>query len=93
MKTIGIFEAKTQFPRLCTEVEETRVPILVKRRGHPVVIISPVPPEYGQSRPDIVTDLENWKKEHGPGEPRGEFPEVWKKRVSRATSPLTEDGK
>ncbi len=93
MKTIGIFEAKTQFPRLCTEVEETRSPILVKRRGHPVVIISPVPPEYGQSRPDIVSDLERWNKEHGRREPRAEFPDVWKKRVSRATSPLTEHEK
>lgn len=90
MKTIGIFEAKTQFPRLCTEVEANGAPILVKRRGRPVVMISPVPPEYSQDRPDILSDWQAWEKKHGDREPAEEFPEVWKRRNSRSTSPLEE---
>jgi len=90
MKTIGIFEAKTQFPRLCSEVEANRAPILVKRRGRPVVMITPVPLEYGRERPDILSAWQEWKREHGDREPSGDFPEVWKRRTSRSSNPLEE---
>lgn len=43
MKTIGIFEAKTKLSDICAQVAATGEPVLVTRRGHPMVRIDPIP--------------------------------------------------
>jgi prevent-host-death family protein len=42
MKTAGIFEAKTKLSELCDEVARTGEPVLVTRRGKPLVRIDPI---------------------------------------------------
>ena len=42
MKTIGIFEVKTHLSDICDQVSKTREPVLVTRRGVPIVRIDPL---------------------------------------------------
>ena len=42
MKTIGIFEAKTKLSEVCEEVVRTNMPVMITRRGAPLVCIEPV---------------------------------------------------
>lgn len=42
MKTVGIFEAKTKLSELCEQVAESREPVVVTRRGAPLVRIDPI---------------------------------------------------
>lgn len=90
MKTVGTFDAKTHFTGLCQQVAETGSPIIVSRRGRPLVMISPVPSHIDQKREDILSSWQSWEREHGRDE-RGEFPDVWKMRNSRNKNPLQED--
>ena len=41
MRTVGLFEAKTKFSELCGEVADTGQPVVVTRRGIPLVRIEP----------------------------------------------------
>lgn len=41
MRTIGLFEAKTKFSELCEGVAERGEPVVVTRRGKPLVRIEP----------------------------------------------------
>ena len=86
MKTIGIFEAKTHFPALCAGVALSRTPVLVSKRGRPLVMIEPVREELTGGRSDIHTAWRAWKAEHP--EPAGDFPEVWRQRGKTKTNPL-----
>ncbi len=90
MKSIGIFQAKTHFPSLCNEVAATGSSVLVRRRGRPVVVISPVPAEFEQERTDILSAWQAWESSFGEDEPEEDFPEVWKHRTDRKSSPLEE---
>ncbi|MBN1270120.1 MAG: type II toxin-antitoxin system Phd/YefM family antitoxin [Kiritimatiellae bacterium] len=42
MKTVGIFDAKTRLSEICDEVAESREPVVVTKRGTPLVRIDPV---------------------------------------------------
>jgi prevent-host-death family protein len=42
MKTVGLFEAKAKLSRICSMVESRRQPVLVTRRGRPIVRITPL---------------------------------------------------
>ncbi len=42
MKTLGIFEVKTKLSQVCEEVAETHEPVIVTKRGKPLVRITPV---------------------------------------------------
>ena len=42
MKSIGIFEAKTKLSEICEEVSATGRPVLITRRGKPMVTIATV---------------------------------------------------
>ncbi|MBN2443155.1 MAG: type II toxin-antitoxin system prevent-host-death family antitoxin [Spirochaetales bacterium] len=48
METIGIFEAKTRFSELCDKVFKSKEPILITKRGVPLVKIDPVAYESNQ---------------------------------------------
>lgn len=41
MRCVGAFEAKTHFSQLVDEVNRTREPIIVQRRGRNVAILEP----------------------------------------------------
>ena len=47
MTTVGIFEAKTRLSEICGRVAQTGEPVVVTRRGVPLVRIDPVGPERG----------------------------------------------
>lgn len=86
MKTIGIFEAKTRFPALCEGVAASRTPVLVSKRGRPLVMIEPIREELAGGLPDIHSAWRSWKKEHS--EVAGDFPEIWRHRGRTKKSPL-----
>lgn len=86
MKTVGIFEAKTRFPALCESVANSRTPVVVSKRGKPLVVIGPLREELAAGRPDIHTAWRAWKAKHA--EVPGDFPEVWRRRGRAKASPL-----
>ena len=47
--TIGLFEAKTKLSELCEQVAKRRQPVVITRRGRPLVRIEPVGPGKGMS--------------------------------------------
>ena len=65
MKTIGLFEAKTHFSALADEVAENGRPVLVTRRGKPLVRIEAV-----ATQEQTLTDLwKAYRKKYGePGD-------------------------
>lgn len=42
MNAVGLFEAKTKLSELCARVAETGTPLVVTRRGKPLVRIEPI---------------------------------------------------
>ena len=47
MNTFGIYEAKTKLSEICERVAQTGEPVVVTKRGVPLVRIHPVGPEDG----------------------------------------------
>lgn len=41
MNSVGLFEAKTKFSELCDRVAKNQEPIIVTKRGEPLVMIAP----------------------------------------------------
>lgn len=87
METIGIFEAKTKFPGLCDDVVRRGAPVMVQRRGKPLVLITPVPADYTQEKEGIFSAWERWQED----EDAVDFPEVWTERTDKSSNPLSED--
>ena len=65
MTTIGLFEAKTKLSELCEQVAKRREPVVITRRGRPLVRIEPVGPGTGM-RASVWEARCAWEKEHGP---------------------------
>ncbi|MFQ5687649.1 MAG: type II toxin-antitoxin system Phd/YefM family antitoxin [Candidatus Scalindua sp.] len=62
MKNIGLFEAKTRLSEICEKVRKERQPVLITRRGKPLVRIDPI-----ENTHNGVWDLaRKFKKVHGP---------------------------
>ena len=64
MTTLGIFEAKTRLSEICERVAQTGEPVVVTRRGVPLVRIHPVEPEHG-TRSTIWELRDRFVAEHG----------------------------
>lgn len=91
MKAVGIFEAKTKLSGLCEEVSRTRLPLLLKRRGKPLVIISPAPPQATKNRMGIWEEWKQWAGDASEEDQnQDDFPEVWNMRLDKKESPLAE---
>ena len=89
MKTIGIFEAKTKLSVICDEIARTGEPVVVSRRGKPLVTIAPPPAgERGQAL-DIHSAWQRWAMSHK--EPKDEFPDLSLLRVSKPVSPFSDE--
>lgn len=87
MENIGIFEAKTKLPGLCDQVVRSGSPIMISRRGKPLVVLSPASPIESTGRRGILDDYKAWKKlESSEGD--SDFPEVWTMRHDRESHPL-----
>jgi len=87
MEDIGIFEAKTKFPGLCDQVVRSNTPVVVSRRGKPLVMISPVTPAARKEPRGILDDWKDWEQAH-PERGDGDFPEVWKFRRDHPKHPF-----
>jgi prevent-host-death family protein len=88
MEQVGIFEAKTKFTSLCEQVVRTGHSVVVSKRGHPMVMLTPVPANLQSDRSDILTAWREWNESD---RARGaDFPEVWKLRGRGKSSPLLE---
>lgn len=70
MKNIGLFEAKTRLSEICDEVMKQKQPVLITKRGKPIVRIDPI--EEGEKG---VWDMaKKFKKTHGPIKDNFELP-------------------
>lgn len=65
MDRVGLFEAKTKLSALCEQIARQREPVLITRRGRPLVRIEPVGPRAG-SPSSVWAARAAWEKEHGP---------------------------
>ena len=88
MDDIGIFEAKTKFPGLCDQVVRSGLPVLVRRRGKPLVVVSPAKMSPDR-RTGILDQWYEWEANQ-PETTESDFPEVWKMRQDKSESPLGE---
>lgn len=72
MRSVGIFEAKTRLASICDEVWRSGAPVLIQRRGRPLVVIAPVNQPDHSGREDIYTAWRAWEEEAD----LPEFPDV-----------------
>jgi prevent-host-death family protein len=64
MNEIGMFEARTKFSEICEQVAASREPIVVTRRGRPLVKIGPV--SEGAPRTSSIWDRRaKYERRHG----------------------------
>jgi prevent-host-death family protein len=68
MNTIGIFEAKTKLSQICEQVHNTNEPVLITKRGVPLVRIEPI-----ASHPQAPSEI--WERRQEFIDLYGEFPE------------------
>ncbi|MCP4375756.1 MAG: type II toxin-antitoxin system Phd/YefM family antitoxin [bacterium] len=68
MNTIGIFEAKSKLSQICEQVHETHEPVLITKRGVPLVKIEPI-----ASRSQTPSDI--WERRNAFLDRYGELPE------------------
>lgn len=92
MLDVGIFEAKTKFPEVCDQVARSGLPVLIRRRGKPLVIISPASPGVTSDRLGILEEVRAWDQSHAQAdiENMEDFPEVWRFRHDRVKAPVLE---
>jgi prevent-host-death family protein len=64
MDAIGIFEAKTRFSEICEKVFNSREPVLITKRGVPIVKILPVTFNENQ-KSDIWEVREGYLQKYG----------------------------
>lgn len=88
MEEIGIFEAKTKFPGLCDQVVRSGTPIMVRRRGKPLVVVSPAN-MHAEDGEGILERWKAWESTHVESD-ESDFPEIWKTRHDKTHSPLEE---
>lgn len=84
--SIGIFDAKTHFSQLCDQVSSSGQPLVIKKRGKALVMISPLPPNPPQENTDILTAWERWTAQN-PHE-TDDFPDLTSLRSNKPASPL-----
>ena len=73
MTTLGIYEAKTKLSEICERVAQTGEPVVVTRRGVPLVQIDPVEPVTGTGS-TIWGLRDRFIEEHGTPEEDLELP-------------------
>ena len=69
-----MYETKNRFSAVCAEVAETGRPLVVTRRGRPLVRIVPVEPEDGRPR-SVWDTVDEARAKYGPLTEDFELPE------------------
>jgi prevent-host-death family protein len=64
VKTVGLFEAKTKLSEICDQVAKTGEPVIVSRRGRPLVKV--VAAEYPEKQKSVWRLREEYEREYGP---------------------------
>ena len=64
MSTLGIYEAKTRLSEICERVAQTGEPVVVTRRGIPLVQIRPLGSEDGIGS-TVWESRDRFVREHG----------------------------
>lgn len=65
MTMVGIIQAKTQFSKLCERVAKRREPIVITRRGRPLVRLEPISAGNGK-KSSVWSARAAWDAKHGP---------------------------
>ncbi len=65
MTVIGLFEAKTKLSEICERVAAKGVPVIVTRRGKPLVRIEPME-STKTARKSVWDRRADYEKKHGP---------------------------
>jgi prevent-host-death family protein len=63
MKSIGSYEAKTNLPRLLSQVEQGET-ITITKRGRPVAVLSPARPVPERDVKAVIADFRAYSQEH-----------------------------
>lgn len=64
MTAIGLFEAKTKFSEICERVAAQRAPVVVTRRGKPLVRIEPMDSNKA-GRSSVWDRRAEYERKHG----------------------------
>lgn len=62
--SVGIFEAKNRLSELCEKVALTGEPLLIRRRGEPLVRIMPLP--AGEEQGSVWSTVKESAAKYGP---------------------------
>lgn len=63
MNSVGLFEAKIKFSELCDRVAKNKEPIIVTKRGEPLVMIAPT--ESKTDRKSVWSLRQSFETTHG----------------------------
>ena len=66
MKEMGLFDAKNRFSELCDTVARTSEPVLVTRRGKPLVRVVPLTDTANAGRSSVWDSVEEGRAKYGP---------------------------
>jgi len=66
IRTYGIYEAKTNFNRIISEVEAGRE-IIITRHGTPVAKIVPLANDHSKNSANVIAELGEFRKQHSLG--------------------------
>jgi prevent-host-death family protein len=72
MRTIGIFEAKTKLAEICRQVMTLNEPVIITKRGTPLVRIDPIASQPKKS--SIWNDAKIFHRNHPTDEDEFELP-------------------
>jgi prevent-host-death family protein len=71
MKAIGVFEVKNKLSEICETVARTSEPVLVTRRGEPLVQIQPISNPGEKS--SVWSTVKESRKKYGPLKDEDDF--------------------
>ena len=67
MKTVGVYDAKTQLPRLLDEVEHGQS-ITITRHGRPIARLVPVAGRSRRTVEEVIESIESFRQKHTLGD-------------------------
>jgi prevent-host-death family protein len=65
MTAIGVYDAKTQLPKLLERVSRGER-FLITKHGRPVAQLVPAVPEAAATVRDVIQEMEEWQEREGP---------------------------
>jgi prevent-host-death family protein len=65
MTAIGVYDAKTQLPKLLERVRQGER-FLITKHGRPVAELAPAVPESMPDVQEIILEMEQWQERQGP---------------------------